>query len=114
MMNFTNQTYDEERALYGIHDAIVTNCTFDGPADGESALKETNNLLVERCHFNLRYPFWHCNNSVIREVTMTEGCRAGQWYGDGLASEDRGLIDIYRRSECHTIRLHGYRSVSPG
>ena len=49
-MNFSNQTYDEERALYGIHNATVSDCTFDGPADGESALKETNNLFVERCY----------------------------------------------------------------
>lgn len=32
-----NQTFDEERALYGSSQLLVRNCAFDGPADGESA-----------------------------------------------------------------------------
>ena len=32
-----NQTFDEERALYGSRHVLVRNVTFDGPADGESA-----------------------------------------------------------------------------
>ena len=35
-----NQKLDMERALYGSQDILVKNCVFDGPADGESALKE--------------------------------------------------------------------------
>ena len=35
-----NMTMDEERALYGSSDITVRTCRFDGPADGESALKE--------------------------------------------------------------------------
>ena len=34
------KTFDEERALYGRDGLLVRNCAFDGPADGESALKE--------------------------------------------------------------------------
>lgn len=112
-MNFSNKTYDEERALYGIHDAEITDCTFDGPADGESALKETNNLLVERCYFNLRYPFWHCNNTVIKHVTMTEGCRAALWYDNGITLEQATMNGIKALRECQNIRLHECTIVSP-
>ena len=35
-----NQTFDMERALYGSRDVEVKNCSFDGPADGESSFKE--------------------------------------------------------------------------
>ena len=35
-----NQTFDRERALYGSNGILVRNCSFDGPADGESAFKE--------------------------------------------------------------------------
>ena len=35
-----NQTFDMERALYGSNNILVRNCNFDGPEDGESALKE--------------------------------------------------------------------------
>ena len=34
---------DEERALYNLKDALIENIKFDGPADGESALKECEN-----------------------------------------------------------------------
>ena len=34
-----NQTFDRERALYGERNLHLKRCTFDGPADGESALK---------------------------------------------------------------------------
>ena len=56
MKTISNQTFDEERALYGQKNLCVTDCRFDGPADGESAFKEGADLIAERCFFNLRYP----------------------------------------------------------
>ena len=47
-MYIENQTFDEERALYGIKNATVRNCLFDGPKDGESAFKECENITVEQ------------------------------------------------------------------
>ena len=46
-MKFEHQTFDAERALYGIRDAQVIHCRFAGPQDGESALKESEGLLVQ-------------------------------------------------------------------
>ena len=51
-----NKTFDEERAFYGTKDLTIKNCSFDGPRDGESAFKETKNIVVENSYFNLRYP----------------------------------------------------------
>ena len=39
-----NQIFDEERALYGLRNTVVSSCVFNGPADGESALKESRNI----------------------------------------------------------------------
>lgn len=50
-MYIENQTFDEERALYGIKNATVRNCLFDGPKDGESAFKECENITVEQTKF---------------------------------------------------------------
>ena len=47
MKIITNQTFDEERALYGAENLIVKNCAFDGLADGESAFKG-DVLLTDR------------------------------------------------------------------
>lgn len=44
MVLLENRTFDEERALYGSDGILVRNCRFDGPADGESALKESRNV----------------------------------------------------------------------
>ena len=51
--------YDEERALYNATDCLIRECTFAGPADGESVLKEARNIQVTNCSFSLRYPMWH-------------------------------------------------------
>ena len=31
MNKIQNQTFDEERALYGSRDIVAENCSFDGP-----------------------------------------------------------------------------------
>ncbi len=80
MGDICNKRLDEERALYGLTGSIVENCTFAGPADGESALKESKNNLIRNCTFELRYPFWHVKDSKVVRVTMTESCRAPFWY----------------------------------
>lgn len=45
MTTIQNQTFDQERALYGSRDLLVRNCSFNGPADGEALLR---NVLASR------------------------------------------------------------------
>ncbi|MBQ4090909.1 MAG: DUF3737 family protein [Clostridia bacterium] len=104
-MIYSNKTYDEERALYGIRDSKVENCVFDGPADGESALKESKNIVVEGCRFNLRYPFWHVDDATVTNVTMTENCRAALWYDNDVVIKDSRLHGIKALRECQGITL---------
>ena len=70
-----DQTFDMERALYGSENVLVQNCSFDGPADGESAFKEGRNIETAHCFFNLRYPFWHDHGLSIKDSEMTQACR---------------------------------------
>lgn len=100
-MKYNNQIYDEERALYGVHGAEITDCSFDGPADGESALKETADITVNHCYFNLRYPFWHTKGAVIKDSVMTEGCRAALWYDENITMENCRMNGIKALRECH-------------
>ena len=58
MQFIENQAFDKEREFYGSDGITVRNCVFDGEADGESAFKESRNVTVEGCRWNLRYPFW--------------------------------------------------------
>jgi len=108
-----NKTFDEERALYGSRDILVQNCSFDGPADGESAFKECSGVEVQNCFFNLRYPFWHDHRLKISGCEMTELCRAALWYSDDVEITDTKLHGIKALRECKNVILRGCEIVSP-
>lgn len=74
------QSYDEERALYGLRDTDVVGCTFAGDADGESALKECRGVRVQHCNFSLRYPLWHAKDFSLSDSSMDSTARAPMWY----------------------------------
>lgn len=112
MKTIVNKTFDEERALYGSHDIVVRDCAFDGPADGESAFKEGNNITVEHCFFNLRYPFWHDDGLQLTDSEMTELCRAALWYSKNVEIRDSKLHGIKALRECADIKLHGCDIIS--
>ena len=100
-----NQTFDAERALYGSDGLIIKNCAFDGPADGESALKESRRILAEPCFFHLRYPFWHDRELTIRDSELTPLCRAALWYSDQLAITGSKLHGIKALRECRHVNI---------
>lgn len=106
MTTYKNKTYDEERALYGITDAIVEACHFDGPADGESALKETSGLTVRDCDFLLRYPLWHTTGTTLDNCTMTETCRAALWYDKNVVIRNSVLGGIKAVRECDNTEIY--------
>ena len=113
MRTITNQTFDEERALYGCKDVEVVDCRFDGPADGESAFKECSDIVVRNCYFNLRYPFWHDKGLIISGSEMTEACRAALWYTEDAEITDTKLHGIKALRECANVRINGCDIISP-
>ena len=112
-MIIENQTFDEERALYGLKDLTVKNCRFDGPADGESAFKECRNIDVAGCFMNLRYPFWHVEKAKITDTNFTENCRAALWYDKDILIENSRLGGIKAIRECENISLKNCSVNSP-
>ena len=110
---YKDQCFDEERALYGSNGVLVDSCRFDGPADGESALKESRNVEVRDSFFNLRYPFWHDDNLKISGSELTDKCRAALWYTKNATIEDSRLHGIKALRECSDIRIHGCDIDSP-
>lgn len=99
------KTLDEERALYGSRSLSVESCRFDGPADGESALKECADIIARECYFNLRYPFWHVSGLSIERCKMTELCRAALWYTQHAHICDSELHGIKALRECEDIDI---------
>lgn len=113
MDTIENKVFDEERALYAAQDVVIKNCRFDGPADGESALKESRRISVDGCFFNLRYPFWHDHFIEISNSEMTALCRAALWYTDHASIADSKLHGIKALRECHDILLKNCDIISP-
>ena len=100
-----NQSMDQERALYNTNNALVRNCHFGGPVDGESALKESSNFEVVDSVFDMRYVLWHDRNFVLRNVTLNEPTRAPLWYDHHGLIEDSKLHSIKNIRECLEITL---------
>lgn len=108
-----NKGFDEERALYGSENIKATGCRFDGPADGESAFKESRNIIADRCFFNLRYPFWHTHTLEMTDCEMTSLCRAALWYSDNIKIKNSRLHGIKALRECEDINISDSSIISP-
>lgn len=109
----SNQTFDEERALYNLTDADVINCKFEGPQDGESVLKEARDITVKDCSFSLRYPLWHVQNYRLADSTMDVNTRAAIWYAKGGNIENCTLDGIKCLRECDNTSIKGCTVHSP-
>lgn len=106
-------TFSEERALYNLHDATVRNCRFEGEEDGESALKESGKLRVEKCYFDLRYPLWHVKGATLADNEMTEHCRAALWYGENISLSGGKINGIKALRECKNVAVSNAEISSP-
>ena len=99
----SNKTYDEERSLYNLQGAIVENCKFAGPADGESVLKECRKVYVKNCTFSLRYPLWHAKKFELINSTMDELTRAPIWYSNNGKLSGCTISGVKTLRECKNI-----------
>lgn len=108
-----NQTFPNERDLYGLTNAKLINCKFDGVEDGESALKEASDISLQACYMNLRYPLWHDVGVRLDDVTMTENCRAALWYTQNVSITKSNLSGIKALRECEHIDITQSKILSP-
>lgn len=108
-----NQKFDMERAFYGSDGLILRNCAFDGPADGESAVKESKDIQLEHTFCNLRYPFWHDHGLKISNSELTSLCRAALWYSDHIEITGTKLHGIKALRECSDVTVADSDIISP-
>lgn len=113
MITLKSKTYDEERALYACKNVHLIDCNFSGPADGESALKESKNVIAEGCYFNLRYPFWHDTGVCLKDSELTELCRAAFWYTQDVQVINTKLHGIKAFRECDNVEIKNSSIISP-
>ncbi len=104
-MDYQNNTYEQERALYHLVDSKVYHCRFEGKEDGESPLKECRNIQVNDCFVNLRYPFWHNHNMVLTHSILKENSRAPFWYCQHITLDDVKCDGIKAIRECKDVQV---------
>ena len=112
MERYEALTLDEERALYGLNGAEVVRCLFDGPADGESALKECRDVHLTNCDLHLRYPLWHVSGGSMTDCRMTDTCRAALWYDDNMTLKNCDFGGIKALRECRNMVIEGGTGLS--
>ena len=109
----SGKIFDEERALYNLTDSCVENCTFAGPRDGESALKEARNVEVRGCSFSLRYPFWHTKQFLLADSKMDELTRAPIWYAEDGVIDSCEITGVKCLRECDRMEIRNSFVKSP-
>lgn len=105
MEKISNLVLGEERALYGSKNKEIINCRFEGEEDGESALKESKNIIVKDSYFDLRYPFWHCDDVLVNNIELTEKCRAAFWYSKEINIQNSKFGGTKVLRECNTVGI---------
>lgn len=102
MKSLENNHYTGERALFKISDTSIRNCLFD---DGESPLKECQNLLVTHSVFGYKYPLWYGKNHYVKDTTFLETERAGIWYTNDSTFESCQIFGPKNFRKCHNLTL---------
>ena len=112
-MKIENKTFAEERALYNLKNATVAKCRFAGMEDGESALKECRDFIVDVCDFYLRYPLWHGITFEMSNCRMYDTCRAAMWYDRNARLVKCSINGIKACRECKNLTLADCDADSP-
>ncbi len=113
MKKIENQIFDAERSLYNLRNTEVVQCKFEGPADGESVLKECRNYIVKDCSFSLRYPMWHAKKFTLIHSTLDDKTRAPIWYSKDGSIENCRIDGIKCLRECKNISVNNCNIASP-
>lgn len=77
MENIKNKYYIGERPLFHQSNLNIDKTIFN---DGESPLKESNNINLTHSSFQWKYPLWYSNNIHVEDSNWLEMGRSGVWY----------------------------------
>ena len=81
MKEIKRQFLTGERSLFLGKDLYIEDTTF---GDGESPLKEAQNIELENVMFKWKYPLWYCKNVKVNKSYWFDMARSGIWYTDNI------------------------------
>ena len=85
MRKLKNGKFSGERALFASTDLLIEDSLF---FDGESPLKESRRINLQRCTFQWKYPLWYCKNIEASECAFLDTARSGIWYTENINMAD--------------------------
>lgn len=109
MEKITNTFFEGERPLYGRRDLEIEEVKI---YPGESALKETANIIARRCEFMGKYPFWHTDGASIEDCLFTVYARAAIWYSKNITMRNSRVEAPKMFRELDGVRLENVRLTS--
>lgn len=91
-----------ERALFMSKDLAIYDSVF---AEGESPLKESENIELHDCLFRWKYPLWYCNHVCAEQCTWFDMARAGVWYTNDIEVKDTIIEAPKNFRRCDGVKL---------
>ena len=76
-----NKEFGGERPLFATHDLRLENITI---VDGESGIKQCQNMECYDSKFYGKYPWWHVDGAKIENCYFAPGSRSASWYTNDL------------------------------
>lgn len=103
MKQITQQLLTGERALFQGKNLQIYYSTF---ANGESPLKESQNIELYNSMFKWKYPLWYSKDITMENCTLFEMARSGIWYTENISIQNSTIEapKIFRRSSGITLR----------
>jgi len=80
-----DKEFGGERPLFATHDLRLENITI---IDGESGIKQCQNIEADNCKFYGKYPWWHVDGARITNCYFALGSRSAIWYTNDLTMKD--------------------------
>ena len=76
-----NKEFGGERPLFATHDLRLENIVI---TDGESGIKQCQNMEASNCRFYGKYPWWHVDGALIEDCYFALDSRSAIWYTNDL------------------------------
>ena len=98
-----DKEFGGERPLFATHDLRLERITI---TDGESGIKQCQNMEASDCRFYGKYPWWHVDGALIEDCYFAPESRSAIWYTNDLVMR-RCVIDgpkFFR--EMRNVTLH--------
>lgn len=97
MKEIKGQQFSGERSLFMARGLYIEDSVF---IDGESPLKESEDIELYNSTFNWKYPLWYSKNIKAENCKLTETARAGIWYTHNIEMHNCNIESpkTFRRS----------------